>query len=86
MRCGQDLRLIELKPGLKVLVTGDGRVSHGAMETLSICNLVQVSPDDFLDKEFDVPVFCQIGPEYYTRHKNGIAFQFQPFYKISRGI
>ena len=31
------LKLIELKPGLKILVTGDGRVSHGAMETLGCC-------------------------------------------------
>jgi saccharopine dehydrogenase (NAD+, L-lysine forming) len=75
------LRLIELKPGLKVLVTGEGRVSHGAMETMSICNLVQVSPEDFLAKEFDVPVVCQIGPDRYTRNKNGKPFNFNHFTK-----
>ncbi len=37
------LRLIELKPGLKILVTGEGRVANGAMETLNVCNIVQVS-------------------------------------------
>ena len=75
------LKLIELKPGLKILVTGDGRVSHGAMETLGVANVVQVSPQDFLKRDFDVPVFCQIGPEYYTRHKNGLAFNFSHFTK-----
>jgi alanine dehydrogenase len=75
------LRLIELKPGLKVLVTGTGRVANGAMETLSICNLVQVSPEDFLNREFDVPVVCQIGPEHYTVHKNRIHFSFSHFLK-----
>ena len=30
------LRLIQLKPGLKILVTGEGRVASGAMETLSV--------------------------------------------------
>ncbi len=69
------LRLIELKPGLKILVTGDGRVANGAIETLSICNIVQVEPDDFLNKEFDVPVVCQIGPEHYVKHKNRIRIQ-----------
>jgi saccharopine dehydrogenase (NAD+, L-lysine-forming) len=73
------LRLIELKPGLKVLVTGEGRVASGAMETLSICNLVQVTPEEFLTKEFDVPVVCQIGPGLYTRHKKGLLFDFKHF-------
>src|SRR5690606_19435315 len=41
------LHLIELKPGLKVLVTGTGRVANGAMETLSVCNFVKVDPEDF---------------------------------------
>lgn len=75
------LRLIELKPGLKVLVTGEGRVAHGAMETLGICNLVQVSPEDFLNREFNVPVVCQIGPDKYTKHKDGKEFNFSHFTK-----
>ncbi len=33
------LRLIELKPGLKILVTGKGRVAQGALETLGIANV-----------------------------------------------
>jgi saccharopine dehydrogenase (NAD+, L-lysine-forming) len=75
------LRLINLSPGLKVLVTGKGRVANGAMETLSICNLVQVEPEEFLDREFEVPVVCQIGPEHYTRHKSGQKFSFTHFMK-----
>jgi alanine dehydrogenase len=73
------LRLVELKPGLKVLVTGEGRVASGAMETLSICNFVQVSPEDYIAKEFSVPVVCQIGPDKYTKHKNGLQFSFSHF-------
>jgi saccharopine dehydrogenase (NAD+, L-lysine-forming) len=75
------LRLIELKPGLKILVTGNGRVAHGALETLNVCNIVQVKPDDFLNREFEVPVVCQIGPEYYTRPKNKQQFSFSHFTK-----
>ena len=76
------LKLIELKPGLKILVTGDGRVSHGAMETLGVANVEQVTPDDYLNRDFDVPVFCQIGPEHYSRHKNGLLFSFNHFTKF----
>jgi saccharopine dehydrogenase (NAD+, L-lysine-forming) len=75
------LRLIEVKPGLKVLITGKGRVANGAMETLNICNLVQVDPNDFLTKEFDVPVLCQIGPEHYVKHKKGVQYNFNHFVK-----
>jgi alanine dehydrogenase len=75
------LRLIELKPGLKILVTGTGRVANGAMETLGVCNLVKVTPDEFLSREFDVPVVCQIGPENYTVHKNRQQFRFPHFVK-----
>lgn len=75
------LRLIELKPGLKILVTGDGRVSHGAMETLGVANVVKVDPEDYLTRDFNVPVYCQIGPEHYTRHKNSQKFIFSHFSK-----
>jgi saccharopine dehydrogenase (NAD+, L-lysine forming) len=73
------LRLIELKPGLKILVTGEGRVAQGAVETLSVANVVQVSPEDYLTREFEVPVFTQIGPQHYTRHKEDKNFSFQHF-------
>ena len=80
------LRLIELKPGLKILVTGEGSVAQGAVETLSIANVVQVSPEEFLNREFEVPVFCQIGPQHYTKHKSGGEFIFESFQNKSGGI
>jgi saccharopine dehydrogenase (NAD+, L-lysine forming) len=76
------LRLIELKPGLKILVSGNGRVANGALETLDVCNIVRVKPEDYLIREFDVPVVCQIGPEYYTRPKNRQQFSFSHFTKL----
>jgi len=74
------LRLIKLRPGLKILITGGGRVAHGAMETLDNCNVVQVQPEDFLNHDFEIPVVCRIGPEYYTRHRNGGEFNLSHFY------
>jgi saccharopine dehydrogenase (NAD+, L-lysine forming) len=76
------LRKIELRPGLKILVTGEGRVSHGIVETLNVANIVQVTPQDYLDREFDVPVFCQIGPEHYTQRKDKSKFSFEHFVKF----
>lgn len=73
------LRLIEVATDLKILVTGEGRVSGGILETLNICNIVQVKPEDFLSRTFDIPVVCQIGPHHYTRHKKGLPFNFKHF-------
>jgi alanine dehydrogenase len=73
------LRLIKLKPGLKILVTGNGRVSGGAMETLNVCNLVKITTEEFLTRDFDVPVVCQIGPEHYVKHKKDLSFDFKEF-------
>lgn len=78
------LRKIELKPGLKILVTGEGRVSSGAVETLNVANVVQVSPEDYLNREFFVPVFCQTGPRHYARHKSGREFNFRHFVRFPK--
>jgi saccharopine dehydrogenase (NAD+, L-lysine-forming) len=74
------LRLIQLKPGLKILVTGEGRVAAGAMETLSNCrNLQKVPPEEFLTRDYERPVVCQIGPQHYVKHKDGRPFDFNNF-------
>jgi hypothetical protein len=76
------LKLIALKPGLKILVTGGGRVALGAMETLGECNdIVEINADDFLNRTYDVPVMCRIGPEIYTKRKDGSKFVFDHFVK-----
>jgi saccharopine dehydrogenase (NAD+, L-lysine-forming) len=42
-------------------------------------NLDKVSPDDFLTREHDVPVVCQIGPQHYVKHTDGRPFDFNNF-------
>jgi alanine dehydrogenase len=73
------LRLIQLAPGLKILVTGHGRVSGGIMETLGILHIVRITPEEYLNREFEIPVVCQIGPAEYTRRKDGSPFSFSDF-------
>jgi saccharopine dehydrogenase (NAD+, L-lysine forming) len=73
------LRLVQFKKDLRVLVTGRGRVAGGIIETLSVCDIVQVTPEEYLSKEFSVPVFCQLGPEHYVIHRDGRPFDFHHF-------
>jgi saccharopine dehydrogenase (NAD+, L-lysine-forming) len=91
------LSLIQLKAGLKILITGGGRVANGALETFDRCNIVEISAEDFLTKKFDVPVICSIGPKDYLSHSTGQPFTmthfmehpeeyvstFQPFTKVT---
>lgn len=74
------LKLVELKKK-KILVTGGGRVAMGAMETLSQLDLREVSVEDFLNQEFDEPVICRIDPQHYVKHKGGMEFNLQHFFK-----
>jgi len=73
------LRDIRLEPGLKILITGRGRVSGGALETISRCGVMSVSPAEFIKDKFPFPVVCQAGPEDYLRRNGGEPFDFDSF-------
>jgi alanine dehydrogenase len=72
------LHKIKLQPK-KILVTGEGRVAHGALQTLNELKIKKVNVDEFLTKTFDEPVLCQIGPKDYVNRKDGKPFDFNYF-------
>ncbi len=76
------LKKIKLKKK-KILVTGGGRVAMGAMETLSQLNIREVTPNEFANIEFNEPVLCRIDPEHYVKHRGGMQFDLQHFFKHS---
>ncbi len=67
-------------PAVKILITGKGRVGKGALETLQPLNFKEVSPEDFLTKEFDEPVVCTIDADRYPKRKDGQSFDFKHFF------
>jgi saccharopine dehydrogenase (NAD+, L-lysine forming) len=68
-------------PPLKIVLTGTGRVASGAAKNLADMGIRKVSAVDFLEKDFDHAVFCQIGAESYVRRKDGGAFDKADFYR-----
>ncbi|SFR53129.1 Alanine dehydrogenase [Robiginitalea myxolifaciens] len=66
-----ELRKIKL-PNIKVLLTGRGRVGSGSREILDGMGLRQVNVGDYLEKDFDEPVFCQIDASEYNKRKDGV--------------
>lgn len=75
-----ELKKVKLPP-VKILITGGGRVAHGAMETLAPLILKKVTPAEFVSKDFDEAVYCQIDPWHYTRRKDGEPFNMEHFIK-----
>lgn len=77
----EEITKIDLEP-IKILITGGGRVAHGAMEVLdNVKGIEKVSSQQFLSKTFDHPVYCQIDPWDYLERKDGIPFDFKYFMK-----
>ncbi len=73
-----ELRKVNFRDSLRIVLTGEGRVASGATEILEEAGVQRVTHERFLEQK-DKYVYCQIGPEHYTKHKFGKAFDFQYF-------
>ena len=71
---------IQLPNDFKLVLTGKGRVAGGAIEVLDKIGLKNVSPEDFLEKSFNEPVYTQLGVEYYNKNKDGKPFNKKSFF------
>ena len=73
-------QLIGLSPGnIRIALTGGGRVAQGAVEILSAAGIREVTPDEYLTRQFTEAVFCRLDPWHYTRRKKGGSFDFAHF-------
>lgn len=61
-------------PPIKIVLTGSGKVGMGAKEILDAMKIKSVSIENFLNKEYDEPVYVQLEVhEYYKRKDGAIA-------------
>jgi alanine dehydrogenase len=81
----QQALIAELKklrlPNIKILLTGKGRVGNGAREMLVGMGLKEASVEEYLEKDFEVPVFCQVDVLDYNRRKDGQVKGETDFFK-----
>lgn len=68
-------------PAMKIVLTGSGKVAHGAKEILDHLKIKQVGTKDYLEQEFNEPVYCQIDVMDYNKRKDGLQGNNQEFYK-----
>lgn len=75
----QALRSVQLPP-IKMLVTGNGRVSHGAQYLLEALNATRLTEEQFLT---DGPVnglsFCAVDADHLVARNDGGAFSWEHF-------
>lgn len=75
-----ELRKVKLPP-IKIILTGGGRVGRGSMETLDSAGIRKVSPQLFLEMNFDEPVYVQLSSSDYHRRKEGGHFNREEFHQ-----
>ena len=68
-------------PALRIVLTGSGRVSGGAAEVLDALAIRAVSPQVFLNNQFDEAVYTQVNAPQYAKHKDGKPFLLEDFYE-----
>jgi alanine dehydrogenase len=75
-----DLDKVSLPP-LKIVLTGSGKVAHGAREILDHLQIEKVGVEEFLQKDFDGPVYCHIDVLDYNKRRDGSKGSNSDFYK-----
>ena len=76
----EELKKVVLPSNFKLVLTGFGRVGHGAREILQQLPIEEVDPEDFINKEFTNPVFTQLEVGDYYAPIDGTPFLKADFY------
>jgi alanine dehydrogenase len=72
-------------PSLKIILTGSGKVAHGAKEMLDAMKIKEVSVDDYLSKTFTYPVYVLLDVNDYNKKIDGTDFDKTTFYSNPEG-
>jgi alanine dehydrogenase len=75
-----ELKKVDLPKNTKVVLTGYGRVGKGAREIMDLVNIKEVSPEEYMSKEFDYPVYTHIDVQGYNKRKSDGGFDKKEFY------
>ena len=76
----QELKKVDLPADFRVVLTGFGRVGHGAREIIDLLPITEVSPEEYLKNSFEGPVYTHLEAEDYFAPKDGSSFLKKDFY------
>lgn len=66
---------------IKLVVTGEGRVASGASEVLDLMKIKRISPQAFLEQNFDQPVYTQLAVKDMYRLEGEQNFDESHYYQ-----
>ncbi len=66
-------------PNVKIVSTGNGRVSTGVQETMNMFDIKRVTKEDFVTKEFEYPVYCELTAEDLYKHQDTHVYHRKDF-------
>jgi hypothetical protein len=72
-------------PNIKILLTGTGKVAHGAKEILDHLKIKEVSDALYLTSKFTEPVYVMADVMEYAKRKDGKVGDKREFYKDPSG-
>lgn len=75
-----ELKKVILPDNTKIVLSGYGRVGHGAREILDLLPIKEVSPEEYLNESFNSAVYSQLEVGDYFEHKKGAPFNKNEFY------
>ena len=76
----QELKKVVLPPNFRVVLTGFGRVGHGAREIMELLPIKEVKPEEYLKSSFNEPIFTHLEVEDYFDKIDGGTFIRKEFY------
>lgn len=76
----EELKKVVLPPDTKIILTGYGRVGHGAREILDLLPIKEVTAEEFMTRTFNMPVYTQLEVEDYYARQDGTPFDKKDFY------
>lgn len=65
---------------IKILLTGNGKVAYGAKEMLDAMHIKQVSVEEYVHNNFNLPVYCLADVLDYNKRKDGKVIDNFDFY------
>lgn len=71
-------------PNIKILLTGSGKVAHGAREIIEHLNIKEVNIDDFLNNTSKIAVFFNAQVLDYNKRKDGNPGEVSQFFSDPR--
>jgi hypothetical protein len=66
---------------VKIAVTGSGRVASGILEIMNLLGIIEVEPDEYLQKQFAYPVFVHLKGNNLYKHKKSGTYNRDHFHE-----